>query len=150
MKCTKIIAATVAAVCACWFAAGVFAQRGPRGPIGPGGPPPMPAGPIVKAGTTGLFVLMGGTLLKYDAATLVQAGSLELLTKTDLPAPPGGAPADAPLPLIHGQMIVSSANTELILIVIADKFFSVDAATLQVVAKSTLPKPEPRLHQQRL
>ncbi len=139
MKNAKIIAAAVALAFAIWHSAGVSAQRGPQAPVLP---PPIPAGPAVKAGASGLFVLLGGTLLKYDPVTLTPAGSLELAPKAGLPDPPIGIPPNVPPPPIHAQMLISLGSPELVLVVINDRFFSVDAATMQIVAKTDLPKPE--------
>jgi hypothetical protein len=74
-------------------------------------------------------VLQGPTLLKYDAATLKQAGSLDLssLVSTTVGPPPPAA------------FLISEGN---VLVVIGDLFVRVDAASLEVKAKGTLPTVE--------
>lgn len=140
-----LIVVAITALCA-WQAVDVTAQRGPAGPGGPPGGPgimaPMPPPPMMKAGGNGVFVLLGGTLTKLDPVTLNQEGSLQLIEK---PADRGGSTQNnwPPLPPPHGTLLIAPGSHEMVLVVIGDRFFRIDAAQFTVVANSTLPKPEP-------
>ena len=129
-------AAIAAILLAAWIGGVVVAQQGPGpgGPGGPGGPIGPPMGPplIMKAGAAGVFVLFGDTLTKYDAA-LAQKGSLKLGDQgatQDPQRPP------MPMPTI---MLLTPGASEKVLVFIGDRFFSIDAASLSVTAKATLP-----------
>lgn len=117
----------------------VVAQRGPRamdnpgGPGGPGGMMPPPV--IVKAGTTGVFVLMGATLTKYTPE-LKEAGTLKLIDSAT------STTSGQPKPPAAGVMLIAPGVKEKVLVIIGEKFFSVDAATLTIAAKAALPKIE--------
>ena len=149
MKRTKIITLWVIAValCATCVATSALAQGGAPGgpggpgwpgrPGGPGGPPP----PILRAGSDGVFSLLGGLLVKFDAATLQQTGTLQLLEK---PAPPDGSQGDRPPmgPPPRGELLLASlaGGHEKVLALFGDQLFIVDAATLKLTAKVILPK----------
>lgn len=137
MRLTKIITLWVLAValCATCVATSASAQWG-----GPGGPPP----PILKAGSDGVFTLLGGLLVKFDAATLQQTGTLQLL---DRPAPPpDGAQGDRPpMGPPRGQLMLADATSGhgKVLALFGDQLFIVDAVTLKLANKVVLPKPPP-------
>lgn len=118
----------------------VLAQRGLRAmenPGGPGGPGGMMLPPVVvKAGTTGVFILTGATLTKYTPE-LKEAGSLKLIDDANT----SNADQQPRLPAT-GILLIAPGAKEKVLVIIGEKFFSVDAATLTVVAKATLPKFE--------
>lgn len=135
MKKTVLLGVCIFAVLAVIAVSGtVLAQRGPGGPgqMGPGMPPPNHTN--MQAGTAGVFILAGPSLVKYNAATLKQEGTLQLLEKKDStstdqpPMPP--APAD--------MLLVSGSN--IVVVIAGDNFFIVDATALTVTAKGTLPK----------
>lgn len=130
----------VVALAVMWTSGAVLAQRGGRAPGGPGGPggpqgmqPPMgPQIGMLKAGANGVFVLAGPTLIKYNAA-LEQQGTVQLVE------PPTDT-SQAPGPPLHGAMLIVTANGgEKALVLIGDKFFAVDTATLEISAQGTLP-----------
>ena len=117
----------------------VSAQRGP-GPGGPGGPGMMPPPhAMMKVSADGVFVLAGPTLVKYNASTLKQEGTLQLLEKRNEPGVQGEGPQMPPPPPGPAQMLI--APDALVLIVAGDQFFRLDAATMQVKAKGALPRP---------
>jgi hypothetical protein len=105
------------------------------------GPPP----PMFKATTDGVFVMVGGNLVKYDTATLKQAGQLKLIEQ---PKPPTGDEGFQPPPMMGptAMLVAPGANGTLILAVVGDRFFSVKAASLELAGKCILPelkRPEP-------
>lgn len=130
--------AIAAALVAVWFGGAVMAQReGPKPPA----MPQIPGPPIMlKAGSAGVFVLTGNVLTKYDAA-LSMKGSIKLdvdsgdTANVQQPAPP---------PPTH--MLLSPGPNQKVLVLIGDRFFSVNAETFEIAAKAQLPpppKPEP-------
>ncbi len=139
----------VFAVAAIWMNGAVLAQRGggaqgrPGGPAGPGAPggmqpPPAPCIGMLRAGATGVYVLAGPTLIKYNAA-LEEQGKLTLV---EAPATTDAAPR----PPLHGALLIAPATQtvpEKVLVVIGDRFFAVDGATFQVTATGNLPAIEP-------
>lgn len=125
--------AIAAALVAVWFTGAVMAQReGPKPPLAPQiqGPPIM-----MKAGSTGVFVLTGNVLTKYDAA-LAMKGSIKLDAE-------GGDMADirqpAPPPPTH--MLLSPGPNQKVLVLIGDRFFSVNADSFTIAARAKLPLP---------
>ncbi len=118
---------------------GMGGPGGPMGPMGQGGPggPPHPM-VMIETGTSGVFVLAGCTLVKYDAA-LKEVGTLNLgeqsTSATDKP----------PMPK-PGEVLFSAGSGsagDKILIVMGDEFYCIDATTLKVTVKATLPVVEP-------
>lgn len=127
----------VVALLAAGFVTSVLAQGGPP-PDGMRGPHPPAV--IMKAGTTGLFVLAGPNLVKYDPKTLAQTGVYTL------PAPTASGDSNnqhPPMPP-HIVMLVATIDGlgENVLLIAGDQFLRIDGATLQVKAKGTLPKVE--------
>jgi len=118
---------------AVWLGGTVLAQREGPGPGRPGGPM-QPQGPpvIMKAGSAGVFVLIGNTLTKYDTA-LAEKRSLKLVDQSGAPDPQGPMP---PKPTI---MLLTPGANEKVLVLIGERFFSVDAGSLTVTARATLP-----------
>ena len=127
----------VALLAAAGLAGAVLAQRGQGGPGGPGMPPMRPGPPpvMMKAGTQGVFVLTGLTLHKYDPA-LTEHKELKL---ADEPAGDVGRP----MPPRPALMLIAGGASEKVLVLVGDDFYSVDAATLSVTAKATLPAIKP-------
>lgn len=118
---------------------GVSAQRGPM----PGRQMmPLPP-PIMKAGTAGLYVLAGPTLVKYDAATLQRKGSIDLVTKPgNPPGREGGRPGMPPRQPAPAELLLAKLDgIEQILIVTGDEFIRVDSDSLKVAARGKLPAP---------
>ena len=135
----------LAVLAAATISSGVIAQ-GPGGPGRPGDggmmmPPPPPA-ILMKAGTNGLFVLAGPSLIKYDATTLKQQAVLELAKPKDGQSSTDSQDRPPMPPMLSANMMLTSGadNTTLVLIVIGNKFYSIDAATLSIKAQATLPK----------
>ena len=120
----------------------VLAQQGSsRGTGGRSiGMQPAPAmQPVIKATDSGLFVLVGQTLTKYDAVTLKQIGTLQLGEKRpDQTKRAGGSRMQSPA---SAEMIVASTtkNSQSLLLVIGDKFFNIDTVKFEVSSKCTLP-----------
>jgi len=111
----------------------------PGGPGGPGGPGPGGLrGPdmMVEPTEQGVFVLQGGVLLKYDAATLKQVGRIVLLQPRD--AESGDQPGPPHMGPPAGTLRVHEGN---VLAVLADQFVVVNAASFKVTAKATIPAP---------
>jgi hypothetical protein len=158
--------------------AGPGAANGPGGRGGRQGGMPQQMPPAVMAsGATSLYVMAGGTLLKYDAVTLKELGKVELVAPPAAdpaagaagggrPGAAGGRPGGAAggpgaaaggpgapggpggrggmnrqRPMAGAMLITPGAN-EQVLVVIGDQFFRLEAATLTVKAKATLPAPE--------
>ncbi len=134
MRKTGIVWLVIAAVLvAVWIGGTVMAQRerpepAPRPPIQ--GPPIM-----MKAGSAGVFVLTGNVLTKYDAG-LAQKGSVKLEVE---PIETENGPRPMLPPPTH--MLLSPGTNEKVLVVIGDRFFSVNAESLAIVAKVKLPMP---------
>jgi hypothetical protein len=96
----------------------------------------------LKAGDEGVFTLLGPALVKYS----VDLASQETLV---LLQPPAAREDDEarPMPPSMGGVIVISPATggrgEIVVVLLGDQFFSIEAATLNVIANTTLPKLEP-------
>lgn len=91
---------------------------------------------MIEPTEQGVFVLQGGTLLKYDPATLKQTGQIVLV---EAPANEGADQTDMPpLPPPAGSL---RAHEGAILAVLGDQFVVVNAASFKVTAKATIPAP---------
>lgn len=135
------VAALIAAI-----AAGVVHAQMDRGPgPGPGiAPPPMIQGPPradMKAGVEGVYILRGPTILKYN--TGLQEPSTLVLIEPGKPRSDGEAGGPPP-PIGPIEMLITPAGSgaEKVLVVAGDQFFSIDGATLKIVARATLPAVE--------
>ncbi|MEI6915780.1 MAG: hypothetical protein WCL39_11660, partial [Armatimonadota bacterium] len=98
---------------------GVKAQGGPGGPGGPGGgpPPPMMGANQLVAGDSGLFIQLGPNLVRFDASTLAQTGSLAIEaapTASSSSAKSGGQNGPPPPPNAE-MLLVDYNDTEQIL-----------------------------------
>lgn len=153
LKTTAYIWIVIAALVAVWVGTAVLAQQGPGGPGQPGGPgfpggpgmqPPMGSGPIMKTGTQGVFVLLGPTLKKYDAA-LREQGSLQLINPPiNNPNPPADGARRPPMqPMQPGAVLLvapaAQGASEKVIAIFGDQVISVDAASLKIAAKAKLP-----------
>jgi len=125
--------AVAVALVAVWFGGAVMAQReGPKPP-----PTPQIQGPpiMMKAGSAGLFVLTGNVLTKYDAA-LSMKGSIKLDVEAGDTA---NVRQPAPPPPTH--MLLSPGPNQKVLVLIGDRFFSVNAESFEIAARTQLPPP---------
>lgn len=127
--------AIAAVLLAVWLGGAVMAQREGPGPGRPGPMPPMQGPPIImKAGSGGVFVLMGNVLTRYDAA-LAQKGSVKLAVQND------GQDPQRPMPPMPVIMLLSPGAHEKVLVLIGDQFFSVDSKSLAIVTAKLPPLP---------
>jgi hypothetical protein len=128
----------IAAVLTAGVITSVLAQGRPGGPGGPGGPPPMGPPIVMKVGAENAYVLMGCTLIKYNAS-LEQQGTLALGNPPA--AQSGNAGAPPPPPPAPAVTMASTANgvPESVLVVLGDQFIRVDGASLKEAARGTLP-----------
>ncbi|MCX6375481.1 MAG: hypothetical protein NTU88_05520 [Armatimonadetes bacterium] len=128
----------IAAVLTAGVITSVLAQGRPGGPGGPGGPPPMGPPIVMKVGAENAYVLMGCTLIKYNAS-LEQQGTLALGDPPAARSDNAGAPPPPPPPAT--AIIASSANgvPESVLDLLGDQIIRVDGASLKEAAKGTLP-----------
>ncbi len=95
---------------------------------------------ITKVGVKGVFTLTGSTLSKLNLITLTKVASVELIQipPTTQPSGMGGMPMMMVMQPANAVMALSSDRT---LVVIGNLFFSVDASTMKIVGKATLPIP---------
>jgi hypothetical protein len=145
---------TITAVAATLMAAGIattaFAQRGQgqgqgQGPGAGQAPPPMgPPPACMQVGASGVFVLTGPVLGKYDAA-LKAEGTLDLRPAkvNDATAPAqgqaGGPPPGRPGP---GALLLSDANSdEVLLAVSGNTFYRINPVALTIDKQCELPAP---------
>lgn len=105
----------------------VLAQRGQGGPGGPPMGPPI----IMKASPQGVFLLTGNTLTKYDEALAIQ----KTIT---LDGQSNSSDSQRPQRPRPAMMLLNGAGDK-VLVLMGDEFFSIDAASLTVIAKATLP-----------
>ena len=142
---------TLFVLCAIGIATSAFTQPGIGGAQQAGGQPGQPNGmppkrpqlPVMHAGVSGLFVLEGTTLTKYDAATLKQLGNLQLVeniaAKADATAgnnagrPKMGQTSDGAF------LVVKIDNTENLLVIAGDQFTRITAQDFKVAVKQALP-----------
>lgn len=140
MKSLRFLAVLAAITVLCvLFSVAAIAQQGKGGSgNGPGNNQPPPPPPVIKAGADGVFVLTSGALYKLEADTLTQVGSLQLIEKQATQGKGSQTGNQQQAPPAGGAMIVAAGK---VLVVIGDQFFSIDATSLEIVAKTTLPKP---------
>lgn len=120
-----------------------------------GPPPPMPGMVVLHAGNTGLFLLEGNQLTKFDAGTLKIVKTLSL---GDAPAAPpaannavnaqgAGPNAGGPPPMSNGPsgstfLLAANGAGETILAIVGNNFYLVDAQAFTIVKTTALPKPQ--------
>jgi hypothetical protein len=119
-----------------WIAGTVMAQGGSEPQQGPPPPPPPVS---MKAGPAGIFTLAGDTLVKYDAS-LTQVGTLKLVDQAKAPATQDGA-APPPHRLGPAVMQLTTGDNAKVLVLMGGQFFSIDAASMEITAKTQLPAP---------
>ncbi|MHB0911864.1 MAG: hypothetical protein ACYC2Y_00275 [Armatimonadota bacterium] len=122
-----------ALVLAALFTTSALAQRGPGGPGGPGGMGPggmRPMGPppprVLLAGTEGIYLLQGGTLLKLDPKSLDKKGSVDI----------SGGEGTRPGPV--EVLLANKGASEQVLVVAGNRFLRIDGRSLTVQARGTL------------
>lgn len=148
MKSLKLICAAGMAAVLCSSIASVGNAQQP-----PGGNGPMPGmgpqmGPmnmpqmmpgITKVGVKGVFTLTGSTLSKLSLITLKKVASAELvqIPPTTQPSGMGGMS----MMMMQPSSSVMALTADKTLVVLGNQFFSVDAVTMKIVGKATLPMP---------
>ncbi len=146
MKKRNIIIASVLTLC---IATVAFAQlgnddKGPQGQDKHQGPPPK-AKQVMDSGVTGVYILDGPNFTKFDSATLVQSGQLELGITADKPVDTTDTdksmlPPPMPIPGDFKIYNPSDSASEYLLVVVGDTFYKIDGSSFTVAVKTLLPE----------
>ena len=99
-------------------------------------PPPL----LTKAGAEGVFVVVCGTLTKYEAGTLKQAGTLQLAEPPTDQGNMGDQQRPPMPPPALGMVLAANGGAEKVIVLLGDQLFIVDAASLKLDVNVTLPK----------
>jgi hypothetical protein len=146
------------------LATGAYAQRGFAGGPADGNAPPPPQGMVstplplptaatlMHAGNSGLFILAGMQLTKYEAATLQEIASISLNSALAVPPDPWNLPARLNFPARPQApaafLIADVGHRETILAVVGDTFYLIDARKMTITTQHALPPVavSPRQH----
>jgi hypothetical protein len=101
-----------------------------------------PPRPIMKISSVGIFVLAGPVLMKYNATTLKPEGRVNLMMRGTTPAQRGRLRMLQP-PLPAAMALAGGTGGCIVVVVIGDRFFSVDAVSMRIIAKALIPGVRP-------